>query len=255
MHGLSVCERLRQFRKLFALLVLEIYANYVDRWRGSDRTRESLAKAKTVCRGRKLHARNRLTAAVNDSTFKYIYIYFSLVLYRFFSIGEKKISFSSRMSKRSKKRTSFVGLHSLVRFFHTFFHSTFIHSRNYVIILSAPMLYVVSVFRTVNVYDLSRFIPYIFYIFSPFFYEEPDAQKKRYQSSFFESNPYSSLPHRRKYVVVTGSKRISHVSSSRRTLIPRSRRERERTAVYLFQNERASSNSRLWKTILLGLLA
>lgn len=117
MHGLSVCERLRQFRKLFALLVLEIYANYVDRWRGSDRTRESLAKAKTVCRGRKLHARNRLTAAVNDSTFKYIYIYFSLVLYRFFSIGEKKISFSSRMSKRSKKRTSFVGLHSLVRFF------------------------------------------------------------------------------------------------------------------------------------------
>lgn len=90
------------------------------------------------------------------------------------------------------------------------------------------MLYVVSVFRTVNVYDLSRFIPYIFYIFSPFFYEEPDAQEKRYQSSFFESNPYSSLPHRRKYVVVTGSKRISHVSSSRRTLIPRSRREREK---------------------------
>lgn len=240
MHGLSVCERLRQFRKLFALLVLEIYANYVDRWRGSDRTRENLAKAKTVCRGRKLHARNRLTAAVNDSTFKYIYIYIffsrfiSLLLYRW----EKNILFLPNVEKCSKKRTSFVGLHSLVRFFHTFFHSTFIHSRNYVIILSAPMLYVVSVFRTVNVYDLSRFIPYIFYIFSPFFYEEPDAQEKRYQSSFFESNPYSSLPHRRKYVVVTGSKRISHVSSSRRTLIPRSRRERKNRGLPLSERAR-----------------
>lgn len=105
MHGLSVCERLRQFRKLFALLVLEIYANYVDRWRGSDRTRESLAKAKTVCRGRKLHARNRLTAAVNDSTFKYIYIYIffsrfiSLLLYR----REKNILFLPNVETFEKK--------------------------------------------------------------------------------------------------------------------------------------------------------
>lgn len=235
MHGLSVCERLRQFRKLFALLVLEIYANYVDRWRGSDRTRESLAKAKTVCRGRKLHARNRLTAAVNDSTFKYIYIYIFLSFYIASSLSvRKKYPFPPECRNvRKKEQVSLVCIHS-----YDFFHSTFIHSRNYVIILSAPMLYVVSVFRTVNVYDLSRFIPYIFYIFSPFFYEEPDAQEKRYQSSFFESNPYSSLPHRRKYVVVTGSKRISHVSSSRRTLIPRSRRERKNRGLPLPERAR-----------------
>lgn len=44
----------------------------------------------------------------------YIYIYFSLVLYRFFSIGEKKISFSSRMSKnvRKKEQVSLVCIHS-----------------------------------------------------------------------------------------------------------------------------------------------
>lgn len=170
MHGLSVCERLRQFRKLLALLVLEIYANYVGRWRGSDRTRETLAKAKTVCRGRKLHGSKPLDrAAVNDSTFYiYIYIYlFSLSLSRFiFLLLEKKISFSSPYVETfEKEKKSFIGLHSLVRHFHTFFHSTFIHSRNYVVILLVPMLYVVSVFRIVNVYDLSRFIPYLLYFF------------------------------------------------------------------------------------------
>lgn len=158
MHGLSVCERLRQFRKLFALLVLEIYANYVGRWRGSDRTRESLAKAKTVCRGRKLHASKPLDrAAVNDSTF---YIYISLSLFLSFFIPSS-LSFSSRMSKHSKKEKEKKFrqfLHSLVRFFHTFFHS-FSQLCHYIVCSDALRSVCVSQRGCV------QFISYIFYIF------------------------------------------------------------------------------------------
>lgn len=249
MHGLSVCERLRQFRKLFALLVLEIYANYVDRWRGSDRTRESLAKAKTVCRGRKLHARNRLTVAVNDSTFKYIYIYFSLVLYRFFSIGEKKISFSSRMSKRSKKRTSFVGLHSLVRFFPFNIYSL---SQLCHYIVCSNALRSVCVSHRECVWFISFYSVYLLHFF-PLFLRGTGCAGEEVSIVFLriltpryhiEGSMLSSRAPREFPTFLLPVELWSPV-----------RGERERTAVYLFQNERASSNSRLWKTILLGLLA
>lgn len=234
MHGLSVCERLRQFRKLFALLVLEIYANYVGRWRGSDRTRESLAKAKTVCRGRKLHASKPLDrAAVNDSTF-YIYISLSLFFSRFLFLLLYPFPPVCRNIRKRKKRRSFVGycIHS-----YDFFILFSIHSRNYVIILSVPMLYVVSVFRNENVYNLFR-IYFTFFLLSlsPFLRGTGCARRGREVYLFWESNPcYSLLPHRREYVIVTGSKRNNTSLLPCRTLIPERKKEFA-----------SSSNSRLW---------
>lgn len=181
MHGLSVCERLRQFRKLFALLVLEIYANYVGRWRGSDRTRESLAKAKTVCRGRKLHASKPLDrAAVNDSTF-YIYISLSLFFSRFLFLLLYPFPPVCRNIRKRKKRRSFVSfcIHS-----YDFFILFSIHSRNYVIILSVPMLYVVSVFRNEDVYNLFR-IYFTFFLLSLSFFTRNRMREKRTRSISF----------------------------------------------------------------------
>ena len=127
--------------------------------------------------------RNRLTALLS-MTPPFIYIFFSLFL-SFFIPLFLLYPFPPvcRNIRKRKKRRSFVGycIHS-----YDFFILFSIHSRNYVIILSVPMLYVVSVFRNEDVYDLFR-IYFTFFSLSLLFYEEPDAREEDEKYIFFES--------------------------------------------------------------------
>lgn len=106
--------------------------------------------------------RNRLTALLS-MTPPFIYIFFSLFL-SFFIPLFLLYPFPPvcRNIRKRKKRRSFC-IHS-----YDFFILFSIHSRNYVIILSVPMLYVVSVFRNEDVYDLFRIYFTFFFSLSPF---------------------------------------------------------------------------------------
>lgn len=123
--------------------------------------------------------RLRLTALLSMTPpFIYIYIFLSLslVFYSFIS----SLSFSSRMSKHSKKEKEKKFLHSLVRFFHTFFHS-FSQLCHYIVCSDALRSVCVSQRECV------QFISYIFYIFflSLSFFTRNRMREKRTRSISF----------------------------------------------------------------------
>lgn len=109
----------------------------------------------------------------------YIFLSLSLVFYSFIS----SLSFSSRMSKHSKKEKEKKFrrlLHSLVRFFHTFFHS-FSQLCHYIVCSDALRSVCVSQRECV------RFISYIFYIFFLYlsFFTRNRMREKRTRSISF----------------------------------------------------------------------